>query len=159
MRKNTLVFLITFFSTISVFSQVYGTLSGKIIKGGDETGAIIISDPYASTFIETLYIVSADENVGMLSFSWQSKRTTRDVVDTTVTLPIDNDKNFFIKWGPKNPVYDNQGNEFTEYKIISGNVRIEKVDKTIRFFFNITAELQGTQMEFREGKFEYTLLN
>lgn len=159
MRKSLLVFFVVFFSAIPLFSQVYGTLSGKIIKGGDETSAIIISDAKTSVFIETLFIVSSDENVGSLSFSWQSKRTTRDVVDTTITLPIDNDKNFFIKWGPKDPVYDNQGNAITEYKIISGSVRTEKADKTIRFFFDITAEFQGTKMEFKDGKFEYTLLN
>lgn len=150
----TITFYLFLFFGI-VFSQTYGDLTGTIVKNGDESSALKLSDLKATVFIENLSIISHEPQIGRLNFIWKSRKLPADVTDTTFVLPMESDEDFSVEWGPDPGYYDEVGNYIDKYKITGGNVRTEKKDNAIRFYFNISAEDRGNKYEFKDGKFEY----
>ncbi len=159
MKKQIFLGVFLLFISATAYSQVYGTFKTRFIVNDDSANVKNIVQEKTSVFIETLGIFGSHEGLGEYSFIWKSKRTSRDVVDTTVTLPTPEDGDFVFNWGPLDDIYDDLGNRITKFNVQSGTIRSEKSGNTFRFYFNIIADDRGKKLEMRDGVFEYTLLN
>jgi hypothetical protein len=159
MKKQIIFGVVLLFLSTAAYSQVYGTFKTRFIVNDDSANVKNIVQEKTSVFIETLGVFGSHEELGKYSFVWKSKKTSRDVVDTTVTLPTPEDGDFVFEWGPYNDKYDASGNRVTKFNVISGSVRTERSGQTIRCYFNVIAEDEGKKIEMRDGVFEYTLLD
>lgn len=159
MKKQIFFGAVLLFLSVTVYSQVYGTFKTKFIVNDDSTNAKNIVQEKTSVFIEPLGVFGSHEDLGKYSFIWKNKKNSTEVVESTIQLPTGESDDFVFEWGPYNDKYDASGNRVTKFNVISGSVRTERSEKTIRYYFNVIAEDEGKKIEMRDGVFEYTLLN
>ena len=157
--KKTILALFLIFSSSVLFTQVYGTYKFKLVSNNNETNAVSISGDKGSVFIEPLQVHFSDEKAGKFGFVWRSKSESKNVIDTSITLPTKIEDNFDFFWSPFSDKYDNEGSLVSRYAITAGTVRTEASGKTFRYYFEATAEVDGVRLDIKEGVFEYTLLN